>query len=680
MDKFFTKNFLESDERSESDAASSGSSGSEMEEELVGNSGRDSRSFRKRTISGDGQSSSEDGKGSAPKIPTGSRGGGQSRGKGRGLTPKESAQRAEKLAAEGRHPGAVCAGERPPRQSGGAPDAGADSAEEARRSFGELMVAALRDMGRKRVAKRASKEKTVLKHATSLSEAFDKALDKSVAKLRAELQAELRAGPAGPGAVRREAVGGGSGQGQGQSRPQPQPEAGNQLLTLVRSELAALQQQLQQQQQQFQLQIQRQLYNFLQGKEEEIILKLVKKTASLNFGSIMSGDKLTTKSSHPTLQLTNYYGAGGGPPPYRRFQQQLLTTVTTTPQRTQQPLAPSKDYALAFVHNLGNRFGTDDSASSPLHPFTFATPARPVQQTTVKPSPPPKLEYSPPVTTTPRPVNRFTPSLATDECGVIDQVLELVYKGQSYERGRIPWLVAIFRTKRKGLEFRCGGTLVTDRHVVTAAHCKWVRSETVEDRELVVKLGVHALDDWADDVTLTVRVMSAAMHDRYDGSSSLQNDIMVMTLMKRVQFSRYIRPACLWSGDTTLSRVVGQTGDVAGWGDRGDAGVTQSDEPQLVRMPIVSTKDCRANNSFFHEVTFDTTFCAGDLKGAGPCTGDSGSGLYLRDDGKWRLRGVVSLSLQSSSRTCNLNEYVVFTDAAQYLPWIRNILSQKYFD
>ncbi|KAJ8708826.1 hypothetical protein PYW08_010208 [Mythimna loreyi] len=262
--KFFTT-VSESDERSESDAASRRSSGSELEEEeLVGNSGRDSRSFRKRTKSEDGQSSSDNEKGSAPKIPTGSRGGVQSRGRGRGLTAQESAQRAEKLAAEGRHPGAASAGERPPRQAGGAPDAGADSAEEARRSFGELMVAALRDMGRKRLAKPSSKEKTVLKHATSLSEAFDKALDKSVAKLRAELRAELRAGPAGPGAVRREAVGGGPGQGQGQSQPQPQPEAGNQLLTLVQSELAAFRQQLQQQQQQFQLQIQRQL-SLLEG-------------------------------------------------------------------------------------------------------------------------------------------------------------------------------------------------------------------------------------------------------------------------------------------------------------------------------------------------------------------------------------------------------------------------------
>ncbi|KAJ8711116.1 hypothetical protein PYW07_008358 [Mythimna separata] len=399
------------------------------------------------------------------------------------------------------------------------------------------------------------------------------------------------------------------------------------------------------------------------------------------------GDKLTSESSQPTLQLTNYYGAGGGPPPYRRFQQQTQTPPpppVVAPARPGPPLqivhipqsaTPSKDHAWAFVQHLGNRFGSDDTAGSPLHPFIFETPAPPVTTTTKKPTPPPKLEYVTQSTTPkPRPVNRYTPS---SECGVVD--IELVYKGQSYERGRMPWLVAIFRTKRKSLEFRCGGTLVSDRHVVTAAHCKQVRGDTLDDSEIVVRLGVHALDEW-DDITVPRKIMSATMYESYDGSRSLQDDLMVITLMKRVKFHRYIRPACLWSGDTELSRVVGQTGDVAGWGDRGETSTNQLDEPQLVRMPIVSTKDCRANNSFFHEVTFNTTFCAGDLKGAGPCTGDSGSGLYLREDGKWRLRGVVSLSLQSTSRTCNLNEYVVFTDTAQYLPWIRNILSRKYFD
>lgn len=67
-------------------------------------------------------------------------------------------------------------------------------------------------------------------------------------------------------------------------------------------------------------------------------------------------------------------------------------------------------------------------------------------------------------------------------------------------------------------------------------------------------------------------------------------------------------------------------------------------------------------------------FSAGDLNGSGPCRGDSGGGLYLKYEGKWRLRGVVSISLRGDLGTCNLNEYLVFTDTAQFLPWIRKIL------
>uniref|UniRef100_A0A2H1WH83 SFRICE_029542 n=1 Tax=Spodoptera frugiperda TaxID=7108 RepID=A0A2H1WH83_SPOFR len=72
----------------------------------------------------------------------------------------------------------------------------------------------------------------------------------------------------------------------------------------------------------------------------------------------------------------------------------------------------------------------------------------------------------------------------------------------------------------------------------------------------------------------------------------------------------------------------------------------------------------------------------GDRNGAGPCVGDSGGGLYLLEGGKWRLRGVVSVSLRAENgdNTCNLNEYIIFTDTAKYLGWIRRILSEKYYD
>uniref|UniRef100_A0A2A4IWA2 Peptidase S1 domain-containing protein n=1 Tax=Heliothis virescens TaxID=7102 RepID=A0A2A4IWA2_HELVI len=271
-----------------------------------------------------------------------------------------------------------------------------------------------------------------------------------------------------------------------------------------------------------------------------------------------------------------------------------------------------------------------------------------------------------------------------DGCGEVaggNERVPLIYNGRSYSRGDIPWLVAVYKSEAATLRFICGGTLVSDRHVLTAAHCMQRRGESTHMRDIVVKVGVHNLNDWSDDITVTRTLMTAAIHDSFN-PATLQNDILIFTLNKRVTFNTYIRPACLWGDDTDQSRVVGATGIVAGWGDQGVGGVGKQGEPHMVRIPIASTKDCRASKSDFHKITYDTTLCAGDRNGSGPCIGDSGGGLYLLDGGKWRLRGIVSVSLRAANgdNTCNLNEYIVFTDTAQYLSWIKKILAEKHFD
>ncbi|KAJ8711200.1 hypothetical protein PYW07_008442 [Mythimna separata] len=273
-------------------------------------------------------------------------------------------------------------------------------------------------------------------------------------------------------------------------------------------------------------------------------------------------------------------------------------------------------------------------------------------------------------------------SVTLDECGVVaggNARYPLIYNGQFYKRGEIPWLVVIYKLNRGVLQKICGGTLVSDLHVLTAAHCLQLRSWYVTPvQDITVKIGVHNLND--DYLTITRKLTARYVHEEYD-PYTLENDILILTLDKSVRFTNYIRPACLWSGDTKLSRVVGATGIVAGWGRRSAEDTRgKLDEPQMVRAPIVSTSECRGSKAVFHQVTYNTTLCAGYRNGSGPCTGDSGGGLYLLEHGKWRLRGVVSLSLQNAWLSCDLNEYVVFTDTAQFLPWIRNIIGDKYID
>jgi hypothetical protein len=56
------------------------------------------------------------------------------------------------------------------------------------------------------------------------------------------------------------------------------------------------------------------------------------------------------------------------------------------------------------------------------------------------------------------------------ECGMAaggNDKVPLIQNGLSYERGEWPWLVAVYKRNDGSLTFKCGGTLISDRHVVT---------------------------------------------------------------------------------------------------------------------------------------------------------------------------------------------------------------------
>lgn len=64
-------------------------------------------------------------------------------------------------------------------------------------------------------------------------------------------------------------------------------------------------------------------------------------------------------------------------------------------------------------------------------------------------------------------------------------------------------------------------------------------------------------------------------------------------------------------------------------------------------------------------------FFSGFRNGSGPCNGDSGGGFMLQKNDRWTLRGIVSTSLlDQETRTCDLTNYVVFTDTSKFLDWL----------
>ncbi|XP_063218551.1 serine protease gd-like isoform X2 [Bacillus rossius redtenbacheri] len=268
--------------------------------------------------------------------------------------------------------------------------------------------------------------------------------------------------------------------------------------------------------------------------------------------------------------------------------------------------------------------------------------------------------------------------VSPDQCGrpVVPNLL--VMNGLEPKRGEWPWLSALFMMdSTSGLfVFHCSGTLINHKHVVTAAHCvKYRERVELTTETLVVYLGKYNLEQVVEKESVYSELEEIHLHPDYDWKK-YDADLAVLVLKTAVKYNSYIQPICLWNFSPDLDPIVGKLGTVVGWG-RDEKGNQVTATPRMVRIPVVSQEDCLRSQPDFVLFTSSRTLCAGFRNGSGPCNGDSGGGLVIpMEDGlglRWYLRGVVSLSLLDKSvYSCDLSQYVVYTDVAKYSDWLHS--------
>lgn len=92
--------------------------------------------------------------------------------------------------------------------------------------------------------------------------------------------------------------------------------------------------------------------------------------------------------------------------------------------------------------------------------------------------------------------------------------------------------------------FNCGGTLISDLYVLTAAHCTSLGTGHRVSPKFV---RLAELDLSADAGEIDIDIDSITRHPQYR-FGRVYNDIALIRLAERVHFSSVVRPACLWDG------------------------------------------------------------------------------------------------------------------------------------
>uniref|UniRef100_A0A673CRI1 trypsin n=1 Tax=Sphaeramia orbicularis TaxID=375764 RepID=A0A673CRI1_9TELE len=165
----------------------------------------------------------------------------------------------------------------------------------------------------------------------------------------------------------------------------------------------------------------------------------------------------------------------------------------------------------------------------------------------------------------------------------------------------------------------CGGSLVNENWVVSAAHCYKSRVE--------VRLGEHNIrvTEGKEQFISSSRVIR---HPNYT-SYNINNDIMLIKLSKPATLNQYVQPVAL----PTSCAPAGTMCLVSGWGNTMSS---SENKLQCLNIPILSFEDC--DNSYPGMIT-NAMFCAGYLEGGkDSCQGDSGGPVVCNGE----LQGVVS--------------------------------------
>lgn len=245
------------------------------------------------------------------------------------------------------------------------------------------------------------------------------------------------------------------------------------------------------------------------------------------------------------------------------------------------------------------------------------------------------------------------------------------------EYGEFPWMVALLEeTQVLGLTtnvYKCGGSLIHPRVVMTAAHC------VTKKPKLIARIGEWDTQTESETIPHQDRkVTEIVVHEGFH-KGGLFNDIALLILESPIERAENVGYVCLPRASATFDSIQCTA---SGWGAHTHGGVEQT-ILKKVDLPIVPRTTCqdlfrtlRKSDSYeLHE----SYLCAGGLEGKDTCKGDGGSPLVcptMQSVDQYFQAGIVSWGRGCGSH----NVPGVYANVAVLRDWIDMKMTERNLD
>jgi secreted trypsin-like serine protease len=241
-----------------------------------------------------------------------------------------------------------------------------------------------------------------------------------------------------------------------------------------------------------------------------------------------------------------------------------------------------------------------------------------------------------------------------------------VVNGQDATECEWRWQVSLRLARQGGGELKhfCGGAVIDNRWILTAAHC----TKKFTAPQVKVVLGDFRKNQTGDTERM-YSVEKIIQHPEYNKTISLDYDYALIYLESDIVMNDCVTPVCLKSEDPP----IGTKCWITGWGALSEEGLSP-DAMQEGRVEITDVAQCKDIYSKYNQEITSRMLCAVGATTNGlpvdACQGDSGGPLVCQwgagAGAHWGLHGVSSWGIG-----CARQGYPgVFSRPSAILPWI----------